>query len=101
MKKRKLIAVLSALVLPLLFFVSDYIMRMANGDIRSGGFNDQAGDILIYIFAGLIGLSLGYLTFHRSKVLSPFIAAAGSWLGYWYVGFGGLLYVCGAGIDCI
>jgi len=100
-KKLKPLVFVTAVVVPWLYFACDYALRMSDKNVRSGGFSDKTSDVFIYVAAAFIGLSLGWLIFHKSKLLALFLSIVGCWAGYWYVGFSGLLYVCGAGIDCI
>jgi hypothetical protein len=78
----------------------DYLLRVGDGDIKTGGVPDVVGGLLL-IFLGAVSLSLLYqATRHISLWKRLALVSLQAVVGYSLAAVMGIYYVCGTGIDC-
>lgn len=99
---KKLLFALSVPILsPILWCLLDFLLRKSNGDIHTGGFPDDVNSVVFFAIPFLTLIVLFIALWKNSPALAIISSCLGAILTYWYVWLVFLIYICGAGIDCI
>jgi len=94
-------AIFIPFLLPIVFFLIDFLLRKLDGDIHTGGMSDNVGHFIIYGIPIIEVAIILWAAWKKSPLLAIPLSVLAGYLTYKLIPFIWLYYVCYAGIDCI